>query len=216
MSTDKNSKIKVEDEEDIERNEDQESKLRIFIERERKDISSSNFWRAVFAEFLGTYILIFWAVGMGRYDPEKESAPDLLLIAIGTGFTVACLINALVNVSGGHVNPALSIAFLIRGEITCLKFIFCVIVQCLASTCAVMTLCQLVPPEKHGDLGLLLPGPGVNSFQALIAEFWITFCLLFVINAFIDEKRSDVRDPIPFYVGMIVAANILFTVSMQL
>lgn len=184
-----------------------------FIERELKDIKSLNFWRAVAAEYMGTLMLCLWSIGCGVHHSDDDSPPDIFTIAIGTGFVVATLINTLINVSGGHVNPALSIGFLVLGKITCLRFLFFVITQCLACLSAVGILKQLVPPEMVGLPGLISPGTGVTGLQAFVFEFLITFLLLFAVAAYIDSRREDDMSPAPMYVGLLVASNIIFAVS---
>ncbi|KAH3701580.1 hypothetical protein DPMN_076568 [Dreissena polymorpha] len=183
------------------------------FQREVKDIQSLNFWRAFFAEFIGTFIACFYTISYGRHNPAVEQPTDLFVLAVGTAFIIAALINTLANVSGGHINPALSIGFLAAGQITVLRFIFYVLSQCSASVAAVLVLKTLTPLEKHGDIGLILPGNDVTSVQALIVEFLITFTLLFGTFAFIDENRTDGTSPAPLFVGFIVAANILCALS---
>ena len=71
----------------------------------------------------------------------------------------------------------------------------------------------MTPESKIGNLGLLLPPPDVTSEQALMAEFMITFLLLFCIIAMVDKGRTDVSGSIPFIVGLIVCVNIFYAVS---
>lgn len=183
-----------------------------FVTREITDIKTWNFWRAVFAEYIGTMILCLWSIGSGLYLPTY-SPPDVLTTALSTGFIVAVLINSLLNVSGGHVNPAVSIGFLVTQRITCLRFIIYVIAQCFAGVTAVGIISRLFPHEMLGTLGLILPSEGVTPLQACSAEFLLTFFLLFGIFALTDDKRGDNVAPVPIYVGLIVVANIIFAVS---
>ncbi|XP_060604527.1 aquaporin AQPAe.a-like [Ruditapes philippinarum] len=180
------------------------------FDREIKDIKSFNFWRAVIAEYIGTLILFQWSIGSSLHDPEDQSPPDPLIGAICTGFVVAVVINSLLNVSGGHVNPAVSIGFLVLGKITFIRFIFYVCAQCLAGLSAVAILSKLTPEGMIGLPALISPAPGVTNVQAFFIEFSIDFFLLFSIAALIDDKRPDDTSPTPFYVGLIVVGNILF------
>ncbi|XP_052805914.1 uncharacterized protein LOC128235198 [Mya arenaria] len=185
------------------------SDVETFASRELKDVKSLNFWRAFFAEYVGTFLLCFYTILYGLYNPDTHDPTTLLAGAIGTAFIVGCLINSLVNVSGGHINPVLSIGFLAAGQLTLIRFLCYVVSQCCASITAVLVIRELVPAEMHGNLGLILPGEGITSGQALVMEFFISFMLLFGTFAFIDEERTDNTTPVPIYVGMIVASNIL-------
>lgn len=183
-----------------------------FVQRELQDIKSINFWRAFFAEFIGTFILCFYTIAYGLYNPETDDPTTLVTGAVGTAFLVSALINALAHVSGGHINPILSIGFLAPGKITVLRFACYTVSQCCASVAATLIIKEITPPEMHGNLGLILPGENVTHVQALFAEFIISFLLLFGVFAFIDEDRPDNTNPAPFFVGMVVGANIICAV----
>ena len=189
------------------------SPIQSVFDREIKDVKSINFWRAVFAEYIGTLILFLWSIGSSLHDPQDASPPDPLVGAICTGFVVAVVINSLLNVSGGHVNPAVSIGLLVLRKITFVRFIFYVCAQCLAGLSAVAILSKLTPEEMTGLPALIRPAEGITNAQAFFYEFSIGFFLLFSIAALIDDKRADNTSPVPFYVGLIVAGNILFAVS---
>ncbi|XP_045207085.2 aquaporin AQPAn.G-like [Mercenaria mercenaria] len=192
--------------------ENPSSKPKKFFDRDIQDIKSLNFWRAVFAEYVGTWILFQWTIGSALHYPDEDaSPPDILTAALCTGFVVAVVINALLNVSGGHLNPAVSIGFLVLRKITCLRFVFYVIAQCLACLSAIAILNQMTPQDMVGLPALISPAAGVTNVQAFFFEFCIAFFLLFAIAAFIDGKRKDDTSPAPFYVGLIVVGNILFS-----
>jgi glycerol uptake facilitator-like aquaporin len=73
----------------------------------------------------------------------------------------------------------------------------------------------VTPGSKIGSLGLLLPAEDVSAEQALMAEFMITFLLLFVVISLLDKGRTDVGRSIPFIVGLVVCVNIFYAVSRQ-
>ncbi|KAH3701586.1 aquaporin AQPAe.a-like [Dreissena polymorpha] len=189
-------------------NETYNGLLGIF-KREIIDFKSLNFWRALFSEFVGTFIACFYTISFGLYDPDNEKLPDSIVLAVGTSFIVAALGNTLANVSGGHINPSVSLGFLVDGQITVLRFIFYSISQCSASVVAVLLVKKLTPQDLHGNLGLHIPGSDVTPVQALLVEFLITFVLLFGTFAFIDKNRTDVTSPAALYVGLIAGANTL-------
>ena len=185
-----------------------------FFQRQVKDVSQVNFWRAFFAEFIGTFILCLYTIGYGTALPEDSLPPDMLGFAICSGFIVAVLIISLLTVSGGHINPGISIGFLVNGKITLIRFIFYTISQCLSSVAAVLVIKFVSPEEMHGHLGLLLPGPGVTPIQAAVVEFIISFVLLFATFALIDEDRSDHTGPVTLFLGFVVAGNVYWAVSL--
>lgn len=184
-----------------------------FVARQMKDLTSINFWRAFFAEFLGTFMLCLYTIGYGTIMPEDPMPPDMLGFAVCSGFLVAVLIITFLTVSGGHVNPGITIGFFVNGHITLVRFIFYTISQCLSSVAAVLVIRWVTPEEMHGHLGLLLPGPGVTPVQAVVVEFIISFLLLFATFALIDGDRKDNTAPVTIFLGFVVAGNVFFAVS---
>ncbi|CAG5122229.1 unnamed protein product [Candidula unifasciata] len=89
------------------------------ITNELLDIKSPRMWRGAVAELIGTALLAIFTIGIGmKKDGEEGPSWSMLQGAIGTGFFLAALISALSNVSGAHVNPAISIGFLFIVNLT--------------------------------------------------------------------------------------------------
>ncbi|KAH9494824.1 Aquaporin-4 [Bulinus truncatus] len=179
------------------------------INRELSDVKSLAFWKGAVGEFVGCLLLVVFAVGMGL---KKEGTPDppLLQLAIGAGFLLAVLITALSTVSGGHVNPAISVGFLITGHISLVRCIIYILFQSAGAIAGAGLLKLAVPESFVGNLGVVAPGEGVSSAEALGAEITITFLLLFATLSMIDPGRTDMQGSVPFMVGLIVSVNVLF------
>ena len=78
------------------------------------DVKTPRFWRALFAEFLGTMLLTF--VGCGScigWEPK----PSVVQIALAFGLSVATMVWCIGSVSGGHINPAVTVAMLITRKV---------------------------------------------------------------------------------------------------
>ena len=187
------------------------SPLRSFLSRQIKELLTTNFWRAVISEILGTLFLCAWTIGSGL-TKEGESV-DIVDLALTAGFTVGVTIQALQNASGANINPSISIGLLAAGKISVIRFVFYVIAQVIAGLLAACLIQGVFPAEMWGTLGLISPGNGVSDWQAFGCEFCITFFLLFGTCAFIDSDRTDVKGAPGFFVGLIVAVNVFFAVS---
>lgn len=201
-------KHKIAKMEKMERRDHSSSKVRSFFARQKKDILTTNFLRAILSEILGTLFLCAWTIGMGCHR-EGESV-EILELAIGAGFVIALTLSVLINASGSHINPAVSIGFLVTGQITAIRFVCYVIAQAFASILAVFLIQGVFPAEMWGELGLLSSGSGVTDAQAFACEFCITFALLFGIFALIDPGRTDVKGSPIFIMGLIVCVNVLW------
>ena len=184
-----------------------------YFSRQIKEILTRNFWRAILSEILGTLFLCAWTIGAGMH--KEGDSVQLLDLALTAGFVVALTITALFNVSGGHINPSVTIGFFVAGHISSIRFIFYFIAQLIAGILAVY-LCQaLFPEDMWGNLGLLHPGAGVEDWQAFVCEFCITFLLLFGVFAYIDQGRTDVKGAPILLMGLTIAVNVLFGVSTE-
>lgn len=185
-----------------------DSKVQRFFVRQKKEILTANFWRAILSEILGTLFLCAWTIGMGCHR-EGENV-EVLDLALGAGFVIALTLSVLINASGSHINPAVSIGFLVTGQISVVRFVCYIIAQVFAGILAVYLIEGIFPEDMWGGLGLLSPGDGVTDIQAFACEFCITFALLFGIFALIDPGRTDVKGSPLFIMGLIICVNVLW------
>ncbi|KAK6969843.1 Aquaporin-4 [Biomphalaria glabrata] len=179
-----------------------------FLNTEFDDITSISFWRACLAEFVGCLLLCFFAIGMGLHMPGTPE-PPLLQNALGGGMFLGVLISALATVSGGHVNPAVTVGFAVLRQISLMRALCYIMFQSCGAITGSMLLRELVHPNMTGTLGVIAPPAGVGSSQALVVEMMISGFLVFVIIAHVDKGRTDVKGSIPIVVGLTIFANVL-------
>ncbi|XP_076455875.1 aquaporin AQPAn.G-like [Babylonia areolata] len=180
------------------------------MDLELEDLKSGALWKAALAEFVGCFLLVYLGVGAGLSDPETEPAMGIVEGTLAGGFFIASILTALTTVSGAHVNPAVTVGFLVARQCSCVRFLFYLVAQSAGAISGAALLKAVTPPSKIGNLGVLQPAPDVTSEQALMAEFVITFFLLFVVIAAVDKGRTDVSGSIPFIVGLVVCVNIFY------
>jgi aquaporin Z len=147
----------------------------------RYDFWDSSFeWRRLFSEIFGTFLLVTVAVGGGivnaRFggnvvpEPARVVAPGLMVMAI---------ILFMGAVSGAHLNPAVSLAFALRGDFPWGRVWRYVIAQFAGAILATLLLRSLL--GKQGSAGLTLPGPGISTVLAMSWEILLTAGLVSVI-----------------------------------
>ncbi|EFJ06343.1 hypothetical protein SELMODRAFT_7799, partial [Selaginella moellendorffii] len=82
-------------------------------------------WRAAGAEFLGTLLFVYLGCGSVKYIAGMlgpgMTAARLVAIALGHGLAIAFLAGATGAISGGHLNPAVTLAFVVAGKETLLR-----------------------------------------------------------------------------------------------
>ena len=88
-----------------------------------KELTTKEFWLCVASEFFGCFFFVFIAAGSTiRMDPRNP--PSVLLIALTTGLTVSTVVMATFHTSGGLVNAALTVGFVVARKISILRGVF--------------------------------------------------------------------------------------------
>ncbi|MDA7950076.1 MAG: MIP family channel protein [Pirellulaceae bacterium] len=135
--------------------------------------------RLLFAEFLATFVLVFMGTGAVVVGAHFPGAFDHLGVAMAFGLAVMCMIYAVGDISGAHMNPAVTIAFWVGGRFPAIKvFPYC-ISQCLGAASASFFLWGVFP--KTPTLGATVPTEGLSDMGAGLIEFLLTFFLMLVI-----------------------------------
>jgi aquaporin Z len=136
--------------------------------------------RRLFSELFGTYLLVFVAAGGGmvnaRFGGHAIPAPALV---VAPGLMVAAIILFMGAVSGAHLNPAVSVAFAVRGDFPWKRLPAYLVVQFAGAVLVTLTLWALI--GRHGSAGQTLPGPGITSVTAMLWEVVLTMGLVSVI-----------------------------------
>lgn len=178
------------------------------------DVKSLLFWKAVFAEFVGTFILVITALGSTVQGWSSSVDPlDIVQIALSFGFAVATSVWIIGHISGGHINPAVTVAMLVTRRISLLRAIMFIISQSLGAIAAAGVLKSLTPEEQVGGLGTTTLNTGVTPAQGFGVELCITAFLVLTVFASCDSKRSDLGGSFPLSIGFSVSLGHLWAVS---
>jgi aquaporin NIP len=129
------------------------------------------------AELTGTFALVFCGTGAIIINETTNGTITHIGIAITFGLIVMSMIYALGDVSGAHLNPAVSFAFWIQKELPVTEFLKYITSQTAGAFLASGILKYLFPQSKY--LGTTLPAG--TEMQSFILEIVLTFFLLFVI-----------------------------------
>jgi glycerol uptake facilitator-like aquaporin len=144
-------------------------------------------------EFIGPFALVF--AGVGAIIATRGE--NLVAIALAHGLAIGLMITAVGHISGGHFNPAVTIAMLATGRIDAARAGVYVVAQILGATAAAGVLTAVYP--DLGDLGRNVAGinngvpaisPGIGVFSATLLEVVLTFFLVFVIFGVAVDPRT--------------------------
>ncbi len=165
--------------------------------------------KACVAEFIGTFALIFIGVGAIASDHLTGGKLGLTGIALAHGLAIAVMVSATAAVSGGHLNPAVTIGLFTTGKIDAVNAVSYVISQCLGAICAAALIKTIVPAAALTAVGMGTPnfGADVTPGMALGAEIVLTFFLMFVVYGTAVDKRAPKVGGL--FIGLTVALDIL-------
>jgi aquaporin Z len=136
-------------------------------------------WRRLFSELYGTFLLVVVAAGggmMGRAFPDTVSRTAAV---VAPGLMVMGIIMFMGKVSGAHLNPAVSVAFSLRGDFPWRRVPGYIVVQLVGATLAALLLHELV--DVSATYGSNHPAGGYSNWQALLMEALLTLGLVSVI-----------------------------------
>jgi aquaporin Z len=136
-------------------------------------------WKRLFSELLGTFFLVLVAAGgpmMGHAIPNTVSRTAAV---VAPGLLVLAIILSMGKVSGAHLNPAVTIAFSLRGDFPWRRVPGYLITQCAGAVLAAGFLQAVI--HTSAVYGSNYPARGFSSSAAFFMEVVLTFGLVSVI-----------------------------------
>jgi MIP family channel proteins len=158
--------------------------------------------KALFAEFIGTFALIF--VGAGT---AAVGVGGLVGVALAHGIVLLSMAYAYGAISGAHVNPAVTLAVALRGNLSWSQALGYWVAQIAGGIVGAGAILLVLGGASSG-LGATVPAAGVSPLQAIVLEGLLTFLFVTVIL-----QTTEGKSPSPFAglaIGLTLAGMILF------
>jgi len=167
------------------------------------------------AEFVGSIFFLFIAVGMAVSTTDFINPGNVQTgISLTFGFTIFVLAFTIGHLSGGHLNPAVTLGFVVVKKITPLRAIMYFGAQLSGMIIGVALMYMWTPPRFHLNcIGANQLGTSVNTGMAFGVEFVLTFFLLFVVSAASDSSKSNTT-LVPFAIGHAVTVAHFMSIAM--
>ena len=156
------------------------------------------------AELIGTFLLTF----IGGAAIINGDA-GVIGIALAHGLTIALVICSLGHISGAHINPAVTIGFLITGKIEAKDALIYILSQLIGAMLAAYSLKVFVPGAMEASLGGQSISPNVSIVAAIFIEFVLTFFLVTAIFGTAVDDRGTFSAVAGFGIGLVVTVDIL-------
>ena len=139
------------------------------------------------AEFIGTFVLVFMGCGTAMLvGCDAANGSGYLLTALAFGLTIVAMAYSIGNVSGCHINPAVSLAVLLTGGMDADDFVGYIVAQLVGALAGSLLLFAIFAlggvPDLTGGLGTNgLAGVNGNPIAGLLVEIVLTFIFVMTI-----------------------------------
>ncbi|XP_049395381.1 probable aquaporin TIP3-2 [Solanum stenotomum] len=168
--------------------------------------------RATLSELLSTFIFVF--AGEGSVLAIDKLYPDtglgssrLIVIALAHAFSFFAAVASSLNVSGGHINPAVTFGSLVGGRISVVRAIYYWVAQLFGSVLASLLLRLATDGLRPRGFSV---AAGVGNLNALVMEIVMTFGLMYTVYATaVDPRRGSLSTIAPLAIAFILGANTL-------
>jgi aquaporin Z len=156
-----------------------ESEVDQFVRAMDDFVDPSQEWRRLCSELLGTFFLVLVAAGGGMMSQAFPNTISRTAAVVAPGLMVLAIILFMGKVSGAHLNPAVSIAFALRGDFPWRRVPGYVVVQLAGGALAAWFLKGVV--RVSATYGSNYPASGYSAWDAFLMEAVLTLGLVSVI-----------------------------------
>ena len=157
------------------------------------------------AEFIGTLVLVLFGTGIAVL-----SGGDLVATALAFGLAIVAMAYVIGDVSGCHVNPAVSFAMLLSKKLSGKDFIWYVIAQVLGALAGTAILYLILSNTAIGTGALgangyeMLSATNISLLGAIVTEVVLTCVFIYtILGVTSDEKKSSVA-------GIVIGLTLTF------
>jgi len=169
------------------------------------ELQTPALWKALAAEVLGTLFLVLFGCAS-----TLTPVTDVTKVSLTFGFTLACLVQALDHISGCHVNPSVTVGFLVAKYMSITRTVTYIIAQCIGGVLGSAILYSITPEESRLGMGVSHFGEGVTEAQGFGVEVLATFMLVLTVFGTTDARRTDLKGSVSLAIGLAAVCTHLF------
>jgi aquaporin TIP len=178
--------------------------------------------RRGFAEFVGTFTLVFigagsiltfgklFAAAFAQGGALQITGLGLVAVAFAHGLAIAVMVSAMGHLSGGHFNPAITLGFLITRRLAPLLAIVYWLAQFAAAVAAAALLRWFFAQPERNAVALGAPGlgAGITQGQGFVIEIVLTFFLVWVVFATAADPGGTFKSIAGLAIGLTITIDI--------
>lgn len=182
--------------------------LRFWIKQEYS--VTSQLTKEALAEFIGTFMFVLVGAGAVAASSVFQPQIEIIVAALSHGLILVAIITQYGQISGAHVNPAVTVALLVGGKINARKAGVYIASQFVGGLVAALVL-RIIFTDISGSaatLGQTIPNENVNELGIIIVELLLTFFLISsVYHAAVYARWGNLS---PLLIGFTFAGCVLF------
>ncbi|SET40884.1 aquaporin Z [[Clostridium] aminophilum] len=165
--------------------------------------------KAYVAEFIGTLVLVVFGCGTAAtIGTSSEAGTGYLLTALAFGLVIVAMAYSMGNISGCHINPAVSLAMTVAGRMDIVDFAGYVVAQFLGATVGAGILVAIVGTDSGLAANSLYNGSFLASF---LIELILTF--VFVLAVLGVTSRSEFSAVAGLVIGLSLTLVHIFGIA---
>ena len=154
--------------------------------------------RAVLAELIGTLVFVLLGTSsvVAAVNAWGGGSSVAIVIAVAHGLAIIVVVGFTAKLSGGHINPAVTVAMMFSRHIGIFRGVLYIVAQAVGAVIGSLLVKWVVPNALEGNLGAHGLGGGATAGEGLLLEIILTFILLLVIYNVAVGKRAAVSAPV--------------------
>lgn len=163
------------------------------------------------AEFIGTFALIFMGAGSILLNEMNHGGVGLVGIAIAHGLAIATMVCAVGHLSGGKLNPAVSLGLWAGGKVNLKTALLEILAQLAGAVFAAICLKVIFPAQVSDAVQLGTPAlaSGITPGIGVFTEAILSFLLIFTVYGTAIDPRSSFKAVAGLAIGFVVLMDIL-------
>ena len=136
--------------------------------------------RAVLAELIGTlvFVLLGTSAVVAAANAWGGGSSVAIVIAVAHGLAIIVVVGFTAKLSGGHINPAVTVAMMFSRHIGIFRGVLYIVAQAVGAVIGSLLVKWVVPNALEGNLGAHGLGGGATAGEGLLLEIILTFILL--------------------------------------
>ncbi|XP_014522485.2 aquaporin TIP1-1 [Vigna radiata var. radiata] len=171
--------------------------------------TQDHIWRAALSEFFSTLIFVFAASGSAIVvkNLSVDEPTATLAVVIANAFALSAAVSFGTKISSGHVNPAVTFAGFVGGELTWLRCIIFWLAQLLGSVIACLLLKFISGGQRIPDFER---SSGIEVGNAVMLDIGRTFAFVSGVHRIYSSSSRNISKTMAFLIGLVVGANYLW------